>query len=404
MANNGETILTKENIIKIVVVLIVLAFILEPLVLGGRQSQSSEEQNKTLNETIPVFAELNAIVIGYENILVVNGSEELLMKLSRDSRFAFANPISKGEIALVLERDSNITEIARELYALNETFAVKGKARVLLTEGLDVKGRKISYSRPLKIEIDPVTAEGTNLTIQVRALVSDEEVLELLPLVRQKKANLPVEARVERLIDRYGAIVSFGWEERNIHFPEIARKLGESLSNVSLLNYTPISTVRVLGMGENKEMSEFAKNLSYVKDVSGDILIIADDFTDKMRIEQDFSTFNATMEFPESILAFAFDYNTTPMEPLTEIFAGKKIDLYRYAILRSPHRIETPFGELYVPYRSRFGVLLVPHTTAENSTIYVSANVEYIGQGVVRMEMLTPMIALRTEQSENPIS
>jgi len=177
---NVSSVLNKQNIVKIGVVAVALAFLLETFAFGGGRQNPSNNQPGNLPpvDTQPLAgtALVNGTVQGYGSELYVQNADEkaraLIDELKAEGTVLYPAKFGANVTVLNLARKANVTELTARFAQTNTTSSVLARTSIkmpLLIEFATPQGLKNATFEDISINTPGLAPVGSNITISLRA-------------------------------------------------------------------------------------------------------------------------------------------------------------------------------------------------------------------------------------------
>ncbi|RLG20114.1 hypothetical protein DRN67_00855 [Candidatus Micrarchaeota archaeon] len=300
--------MSKDSWMKLIAILVVLAFLLEIFAFGGGGSMPIDDGTGRINdsgEVIVGIAVVEGKLTSYGRELFVLGDEgeigPIIDELEAEGLVQYTAPGSGGSVVLNLARHANITELAAEFDGVNASTAAR--ARLQLPTEINfttAEGWKsAAFQDSAWVEIAPVVEIGENLTVRITANILGEVVVEYAAEPVSIEISFSANATVVEHQPAHTAVVQIGWDERAFDDGALQEAF---LSLYPDGNFTLYRDSRVLVELEG----EFEKE--YVIGREERVLLINESFTNSSRIEADLLAANASaIQFPDSVLVLEFE-------------------------------------------------------------------------------------------------
>lgn len=379
---------TKENIIKVIVVVVVLAFLFEVLAFtpqflpSGQQQGSSAQQD--VNETFLGSALVNATISSFSRELVVDGNtlefEEKLKELKVRGRVLYASKLSENRTLLNLASSETASGIAGEISGSGVRFVATATLSIPTMIEFDTGSGKRNASNYgyTTLVLDPRLDVGANVTLKMTANIQGNAVTQYNTQLIPEDKQAQLSARVKKLGSDYKATLLFAWEERN--FDETT--LGTVLSKAKKLKYTlERIPVAIVSQTPSNESAELLKNLSYVEKVNDGFVLMNANFTDSALFAQDAKNIlgeNVSIEFPPSRLNLTFSFSSNESNASTylqERLAPQQAVLFRSATLEMPPVVEIEGKNYTVSTRELNGFAFEQAVEGDEVEILVTAKI-----------------------------
>ncbi|MBI5158641.1 hypothetical protein HY992_00810 [Candidatus Micrarchaeota archaeon] len=384
---------TKENIIKVIVVGVVLVFMLEVFAFRPQSLPSSQGQDagvqQAVQEVVLGTAFVNASVSSFSRELVVAGStpefEEKLGELKTQGKVLYVSKLSENMTSLNLASSETANSIAREISETGVRFVATATLSFPTTVEFDTaSGKRIASTYGYTtLVLDPRLDVGANVTLKLVASIQGSEVTQYNPqlIPDEKPATLAV--KVKKLGSDYKASLLFSWEERN--FDET--QLSKTLSQAKKLKYT-VERIPLVVLSEqpSNESAELLKNLSYVEKMDGQFVVVEKNFTESALLTRDVKTIlgeNASVEFSPSRLNLTFSFSSNESAAsayLDERLSPMQEIVFRSATLELPGVVEIDGVNYTVSTRQMNGFVL--EQAIEESDVAIEANARIVANVV----------------------
>ncbi len=385
---------TKENIIKVFVAVVVIAFLLEIFAFTPQFIQQQTE-NPNSNQPAASIAigntVVNATVSSYaREILVAGSSKEFEAKASElrsQGKILYISRLSENRTLLNLASAENANGIARELGGKKVQFV--STATLSFPAELEFEtstGKKnASTQGAISMPLDPRIPVGANISLSIVANIQNETVTEYNARVIPEEKTVQLNAEAKKLGDEYTASLIFSWENRG--FNEL--ELSQTLSQAKKVRYT-VEKIPLVLLNEApaNDSLEQLQNLTYVEKVQGSYVIVKQDFTNSSQLKQDFDRIlgqNTQIEFPPSRLNLTFTFNNSDATAyLQEKLSPQQAIVLRAATLTTPDQIEIENATYFVSNNEFKG--FVSEETRENETVPVQAKARIIANVIASLE------------------
>jgi hypothetical protein len=288
----------KDDIIKILVIIVVIGFIIEMFAFT-RGPLVTNQQNKETEEILFGYAEFYGTLRSYQPYLIINNNinKTTQQLIKADKRVEDVRESAAGIVVALKEKrdvvdvynflkDMNITSYSDadiELpYFLELNLANGGVVNVSSGGALITKRIEpfINQNSKIKMRIDIIAKNG---------VMTGYQSVVILP----EKVLLTLNATVKKLYSR-AFFYTIPWENRNnINVEELKNNFGKENVNYSKKDY--IVFKRSLNTSEIEEK----KNLPYIKFITEKTATVDANFSDKEIVKNDFGDI---VEFPASIL------------------------------------------------------------------------------------------------------
>lgn len=354
--------LSRENILKVAVVLVVLFFILNTIAIGvlGKPKESNNNQNVSV---VTGMAIINVTVKGYEPLLIADSINESFL----------------DEIKAYTGVDDVLTTSSGYVISLKSTDDVQPVWRYLFSNGIPSKARAI-LSMPNIFEITTQNKTKENVTgfLFTYAVEPYAHVNDKLPLAFQvvavdgqaqsisqvtlltTQSEIITNATILSQLSRKEVYV-IPWEERNdVNVMELKARFGDAA-----VNYRKDSSIifeKPLTLEE-----QMLKKFPYISYISENTATVADNFTDSTIVRSDFG--NGTI-FPNSTL---------------EIFTQDSADLPYQKSLSVIYEVAVPeqiggFATFVKTVNAKF-----THDVELNSTVEIKINALTVGSYATKL-------------------
>ncbi len=298
----------KDDIIKIIVILIVVGFITEMFQWFGPHWQTTPGiPIGADNGTIKVIAEFNATLSEYKPYLIIKGelnkTTEDAIKTDKRVEDIIKNP--EGSVVSIKKKE-DVFEVYTSIKAMDVSATTDAKINLpyFIEMTLD-NGSSMNVSSSgmaITSRIEPLAKPPSVIKIKMTAIVKDGVIVgyQSLSLVPEK-ITLYLNGTIKDVYSNV-FLYSIPWEMRdNINIEDLKAEYGMSNVNYSKNNY--ILFKRDLTASEIQEK----KNLTYVVMITDKSALINESFTTKEKIIKDFGDI---VNFPNSMLRL--EANETP--------------------------------------------------------------------------------------------
>jgi len=390
----------RDTLIKVFALLFIIAFIAELFAFRSSVTSPPQQSNQSTSNETSLYGTGNttAVLDSYMDYLNVysrgkNISAASLNEISSIEGVGYANR-QDGAVTLVLDNGANLSFIAErvkeEIPDANVTASAVFSLPPLVEFRTSMGRKNVSVGAVLVMEITPEIDVGENITLSLIGLISGDRVAGT-PIAKIIPTSIDVVANavVSGVGDNYSAVVMLPWEGRNANTSKVKEDLSKSLGNVSV-EYEPRSFVAVSGLSSKaNETIERIGNLSYVVEVSGDVVYVKDDFNDSGRIRSDFDGIlgnnNTALDYSVSSMVVSFtSANFSKNELDKEV--GSEFILYRQMFLKLGDTIAIAGREYEVPSNSTFTAIILDSFSV-GSNVTVSLRTGTIGKKIVELEL-----------------
>ncbi|MCX6778166.1 MAG: hypothetical protein NT157_04765 [Candidatus Micrarchaeota archaeon] len=387
----------RSTLIKLAVIVICLAFLLEVFAFQRNQSGSTTPETNDTEEGP------STVGAGYGNVTIVSygdslGSEVKVYNYTPEAKSIAASLVSRGlalyysetpsgALVINLPRGSNISAIASELEGLNLPMRTRALVRFTAPVTFTTDAGPVTLEvGSLYMELDPGLPAGRLIPVRVQASISGGRAVDKYVEPYYNVEYFYAPAAITGLTGHYVTAGFFAWENRSFDAAAIATNLSGQFSNFSflpLLNNS-VGFLRPLNATEFESLKSL--NLSYVSSVDSSSASIANNFTDKQKLSEDFSAalppeIAFSLSYPYSLMRMEFiDNASRTSEQIEGILnasmpSASLVDIYRYANVALNKTVVNPDSGL--SYRVLPSSVLVPVTPdrAVNDTlqIYIKA-------------------------------
>ncbi|MFH1285475.1 MAG: hypothetical protein ABIH99_02735 [Candidatus Micrarchaeota archaeon] len=294
-------LITKDNLIKLLVVLLILVFMFEILAFAPREPVAptggdNGDSGNTQNELIVGTTFFNASVYSYKSELRVTGSNSLLTEkiesLRAEGKVAYTQEPAENITLLVLPSSVKPSDIALELKGFNATTHSRAvlSAPAKLSVATLAGTVEADMELPITLYLDPSIPKGENIQISAEVSVLQNTVYELRSMtIIPENFQTAVVATVTSTTDIHFARCSIAWEDRMLDVSKANSTLASSFTQGAVRSYLPAHIVAVVPENSSSfalKRTEIA-NLSYVTGI-GDLLVqVNESFVDKQKLEED---------------------------------------------------------------------------------------------------------------------
>jgi len=312
----------RSDLIKIFVLLITLAFLLEMFQISGAKNYTQGDGTGPTPEGSPTPGELlfglagaNATVQSYpDGIIVVKGPgagsdanlSSSISAMQAEGKVSYSNSADQGSVSVVLAPGANITELGTRIALAYPAYSLSSRAQVLLPASLAFQTDSGNVTAPVKtkafLQMEPLVPAGESIEVVVGAMVGNGSANGMEVQVAQKEGVALVPAEVSSLSDQWRANATYPWEERGINATQLGEGLKARYPNSSVVFDAP-GYIKIYNATE--EQAGRMRNLSYINFIIGTTASVDAGFTNRSVIEEDVRGItggNATVEFPEGEL------------------------------------------------------------------------------------------------------
>ncbi|VVB66070.1 Uncharacterised protein [Candidatus Gugararchaeum adminiculabundum] len=337
----------KKNLIMLGALVIVLAFLIEPLASSPRNGSGTGVTTGTgtqLNASakkIAGIALVNATVTEYQpSIRVVNYAQVKgeIKKLQDEGIATYTTPVSANEIIVNLVKGDDVPAAALRLQKENVTTL----ASVILTppssfEVTTVQGKMNASTEMISGEIDATVPIGEQLQLRLAGNVQDGVLMDIasIDLIPVRK-NIALRATLKEK-SRLNEQIGVAWEKRD-QFTDnsISALVTGELDNATVKTYISDAVAFKAPMPSNKTLlSILASNYTWIEkiNVSGkEVLGVGDrgiavyhNFTDKQKIIDDLAIYNVTVSFPETVVEVNYSASGNESKTLSQVLTEANI-------------------------------------------------------------------------------
>ncbi|MEW6328777.1 MAG: hypothetical protein AB1468_01535, partial [Candidatus Micrarchaeota archaeon] len=286
----------KNNLIKLVVALITLAFLFEVFAFYKGTPQQAYQPpapaEQPSGNASAVFFKINATLEKYSDVLILRGSisdaaRAKARELERKGAVLFSNEISQGELALNLAPDANITELADEFSGFGGITA-SARATLLGPDTVYIESQgfrgNVTLATRFTMELDPAIEAGENVTLALRAMLDNGRITQTAPALAPSTRRISTEAHIVNFTGDYIAGASIPWERRGLNLSEVEDELGKKFTNVQIVRSDLSSLVSVPLENATNETREEIRNLKYVRELREDGIVVNDSFADEEQV------------------------------------------------------------------------------------------------------------------------
>jgi len=390
----------RDTLIKVFALVAIIFFIIEMFNLRPAVTSSPSTSSENTSNTTPLYASGNATatLISYSDYInVFKSGEDISANSSLDelkdiAGVGYINRVG-GTVTLVLDYGANVSLVAEKVKEKFPDLNVTANALLSLPPEVELTtaaGKKnISINALIGIEVDPWLDIGDNVTLSVASLVVGNKIqgspiARIVPTENEVVAN----ATISGVGYDYTATVVLPWNMREVNTSKINEELSAQLDNLSI-NYTPDSFVAVKGLdSKSNETIEKIQNLSYVEEVSGDIIYVKEDFNDSARIEGDLREIlggDTTVDYTISKISISFYSSNFSKDALLSVTGGQAL-IYRQTSLKLGEKI-TIDGRDYDVLGSTTLETMLLDSFAVGQNVSVQLKTERIGKRILNVEL-----------------
>ncbi|MDD5317513.1 MAG: hypothetical protein PHF51_02145 [Candidatus ainarchaeum sp.] len=314
--------LSKDDVIKIAVVVIALVFMFEAFAIQGAKNQVPGDGGATPTPTpassqVLGYAQVEATLSAYpDGVLSISGDgaagddalRQRLDSFVASGKAAYYNSADPDGVSLVLDPGADASEIGWNLSSDFPAYGLSARAQLELPGEAVFATRGGNVTAPIRyrgrVLMEPLVPAGENVTVLLTAMLSGDAITELQVEIAQRAATVALEGTVSALSDSWFGSAEVPWEER--------ARLNESEMGSALRAVYPDSSVEYsewnfVITGNVSEAEKAAiENISYVLFVVGNTTLVEDGFVDRTRAEADFQAAlnrSTQIEFPPSDLS-----------------------------------------------------------------------------------------------------
>ena|GEM_PF-2974336 len=313
--------ISKEDLIKIIVIVVALVFLLEVFSFQG--SSRNLNSRTTPNESpTPAgageigSAEVDAVVSSYpDGVITITGSRvsedatllARLRALASDGKIAYFNSANSDNVNVVLSTGANITEIGRNLSREFPAYRIYSKAQLTLPDEIAFTTARGVVSAPVRFKagvmMEPIIAEGDKISVFITALLVKGAVSEMQVELAEKEGITLVLGKITQFDDYWVADAEIPWENRTKINESALKDVLAAVYPNSTVSYEVLSFISFGNTSEEKQAE--LRNLSYVLFTVEGHAVVEEDFVNKSMAEEDFHRIlgsNTSLEFPPSAL------------------------------------------------------------------------------------------------------
>lgn len=347
---------SKDNIIKIFVVLIVLFFVFQTFYFTQEKEISAPNTPTNEGELVYVTARINATVVGYSDSIIISGeieNENLSLEISKFEEMGwilFSNKDEK-ELALFLSQEANISALAESLNTISG-IKMSSKATLLIPDLVYVntpQGKQnISFGKKISANIDPNIRLGEEVPLLLWAYIQDGQPVQYEVKLLPQNKIIFTELRIIGFTDKYIVQVSIPWESRNINKSEITEMLQTEWGSILFAPYFPNSSISIPN-NISEEKAQKILNLSYVLSLNNGVIEINESFTNTQNISFELREIlgEVNITFPKSTLSISFEAANFSKKPLTNIFPNSEIVMFRETIFEAKEKLTDETNKTY---------------------------------------------------------
>ncbi|QLJ52944.1 MAG: hypothetical protein Sv326_0769 [Candidatus Fermentimicrarchaeum limneticum] len=390
----------RDTLIKVFALVAIIFFIIEMFNLRPAVTSGPSTSSENTSNTTPLYASGNttATLTSYSDYInVFKSGEDISANSSLDelkdiAGVGYINRVG-GTVTLVLDYGANVSLVAEKIKEKFPDLNVTANALLSLPPEVELTtaaGKKnISINALIRIEVDPWLDIGDNVTLSVASLVVGNKIQgSLIARIVPTENEVVANATISGVGDNYTATVVLPWDMREVNTSKINEELSAQLSNVSI-NYAPDSFVAVKGLdSKSNETIEKIQNLSYVEEVSGDIIYVKEDFNDSARIEGDLREIlgeNATVDYTVSKISISFYSSNFSKDALLSVTGGQAL-IYRQTSLKLGEKITIDGRDYNLPSSTAPETMLLD-SFAVGQNVSVQLKTERIGKRILNVEL-----------------
>jgi hypothetical protein len=298
-----------------------------------------------------------------------------------------------GTVTLVLDHGANITLVAQKVKERFPDINVTARALLSITSDIEFKtqlgNKNVSVPFLLALDTEPNIDVGDNVTVSLVGIITGgtfagNPVAKIIPTEREIVTN----AVIKGVGDEYSAVIMLPWERRNINTSNIEGEFPASMKNVSV-NYTASSFVVVKGLNsKGDDAIKKIGNLSYVKEVDGDIVYVKDDMNDSQKLWYDLGSIlgnNTTVEYPVSAMGVQFSSINFSKEDVLKPTGGELV-IHRRMFLGLGEKMRIAGVDYNVPSNTSFDVMLL-NSYSLGQNVSIALDVGTIGKRIVELKL-----------------
>ena len=396
--------ISRENLMQLLVVVIVLAFVFEIFSYQGA-SRSLNSGSAPKESPTPAgggeigTAEAEAVVSSYpDNVITIEGygaagDSALIAKLralESDGKVAYFNSANPDNVNAVLTASANITEIGWDLARDFPDYHLYAKAQLALPEEIEFATAEGVVSAPVRfrasVMMEPVVPEGSNVSVFITALLVKGAVSDMQVELAEKEATAPIMGRIAQLGDQWVANAEIAWENRT--------RINESALKDALSAVYPNSTVSYemrpyISFGNvSEEKQAQLRNLSYVLLTVNGLAVVEDDFVNKSAAEEDFHRIlgaNASLAFPSSILKINVSSGSFNESAFREIVGLDGLRVWRAGAFEVGENISIGGRDYFLPGGARL-LRFFPSNASVGDQLTQLARIRIKGGRVILIE------------------
>ena len=396
----------KGTLIKIFVLLLTLAFLLEYFAFGTPVQPGSGNRETPFQDAFgtpaaaPLYgtAEANATVLSYpDGVIMLSGRDvtsdpalsERLIQLSEEGKVSYTNAASPDLMNVILAPGADLAQVALNLSLDFPQYQPRAKALLSLPpELLFLTSRGNVSARAgqrISLFIDPITAVGQNTTLLVGATIADGAVSGLQAEPAKKSGLVLVPATVTELRSEWFIEASFPWELRPANESEAVDAVRSVYPNLTY--YYEEAPIIVIG-NASEEQKAAVRNLSYVIATVSMSAVVENGFRNRSLAEADLRGIlgeNATLVFPDSVLSINITADSVDERSLSSALEGSELSIRRVALLSVPRFVEVEGGTYLAPPGIVLERAVLPNATVGES-MEVVAKITTNGPRIVSIE------------------
>ncbi|MBI4399369.1 hypothetical protein HY570_01345, partial [Candidatus Micrarchaeota archaeon] len=233
---NISNLFTKDSLIKLFVILVVLAFILELFVLLPGQPVQQQPQTPITNEndsgSLPTvkdrflgIAAVNATIVKYDDSLVLSGKDlgsanVIISDLIKTNKVSYKTNVNEDTLVLNLPANANVSEIVVSFRGLNLSIVGRASLRINGTAQFTAPNLSrvdVAIERDILLTLDVANKPvGSNVTVSLRALIEDGKIQQMEePTIAPLSRNFLVNGTIVRVRQQGIVFAQVEWESRN---------------------------------------------------------------------------------------------------------------------------------------------------------------------------------------------
>jgi hypothetical protein len=397
-------LLTKDNVIKLLVILLVFAFLLEIFAFQNPSNVPTNDNTQTTTDQTTqgeLFgtALANGTVVSYGDaygvsITALGNSSELssaVSKLKSEGHVTYTSPVQSGT-SINLAKGANLSYVVGELSKLNITL--EAGAEVSIKDPLLFKtdnGTVSTVVRSIKIKLNPSIPVGSRVGLRIIATLSGEKMTKAMYEIIPISQDILVIGRATELYPNYVAIGVLDWTGRYFESNVTMSYLSQQFNNVSMQSIIN-NTVMFSPMLDPTAAQKLSSlNLSYARNSSQRGILFYQNFTDNATLKRDLlpvlEISNTTLMYPLSYVRFDFKTQNYSEEFLNSSLPAATFFVYRESKIQIGEKIADDEGRNYTVINREYTTLL-PYSNETGSASIINIRASIMGDKILNYTIL----------------